>query len=122
VLAFPWAVAQKFGNDQAGGNDSALGNIGRGSGYARTLAVIGRLAVVYSTALAAFATVFWEALQLIGTWYVTRGLRTASPVYGVFAVVITLLSWIYPDAGTPSRGADQRPSPAAGEDPLAGRR
>jgi YihY family inner membrane protein len=41
------------------------------------------------------ATVFWEALQLIGTWYVTRGLAKASPVYGVFAVVITLLSWLY---------------------------
>jgi len=44
---------------------------------------------------AVIATVFWEALQLIGTWYVTRGLRTASPTYGVFAVVITLLSWLY---------------------------
>ena len=44
---------------------------------------------------AVIATVFWEVLQLIGTWYVTRGLRTASPVYGVFAVVITLLSWMY---------------------------
>jgi len=41
------------------------------------------------------ATVFWEALQLIGTWFVTRGLRTASPTYGIFAVVITLLSWLY---------------------------
>jgi len=44
---------------------------------------------------AIIATVFWEALQLIGTWYVTRGLRTASPTYGFFAVVITLLSWLY---------------------------
>jgi YihY family inner membrane protein len=44
---------------------------------------------------AILATVFWEALQLIGTWYVTRGLRTASPTYGLFAVVITLLSWLY---------------------------
>jgi YihY family inner membrane protein len=44
---------------------------------------------------AIIATVFWETLQLIGTWYVTRGLRTASPTYGVFAVVITLLSWFY---------------------------
>ena len=38
---------------------------------------------------------FWETLQLIGSWYVTRGLRHASPTYGVFAVVITLLSWLY---------------------------
>ena len=44
---------------------------------------------------AAIATVLWEALQLIGTWYVTRGLAHASPTYGVFAVVITLLSWLY---------------------------
>jgi YihY family inner membrane protein len=44
---------------------------------------------------AIIATVFWEALQLIGTWYVTRGLRSASPTYGAFAVVITLLSWLY---------------------------
>jgi YihY family inner membrane protein len=44
---------------------------------------------------AIIATVFWQALQLIGTWYVTRGLQNASPVYGVFAVVITLLSWLY---------------------------
>jgi YihY family inner membrane protein len=239
VLAFPWAVLQKFGNDQAGGKaaliayyglfalfplllllatilgfalagdpalreqliDSALGNIpvigdqlrsevhplegntaalvvgivgtiygSLGIGFAaqnamntvwnipyvrwpdiwkrylRTFGVIGLLglAVVSSTALAAFATavanglaatvlgvagsllvnlglfllafmvltaeplrprdvavgvvcatVFWETLQLIGTWYVTRGLAKASPTYGVFAVVITLLSWIY---------------------------
>ena len=239
VLAFPWAVAQKFGNDQAGGKaalmayyglfalfplllllatvlgfvlagnpalreqliDSALGNIpvigaelrsqvhplegntaalvigiagtlygSLGIGfaaqnamntvwnipyvcwppiwtrYARTFGAIGLLglASVSSTALTAFATavargetapvlavvasflvnlglfllafkvltaeplrvrdvavgavtatVFWEALQLAGTWFVTRGLRTASPTYGVFAVVITLLSWLY---------------------------
>jgi YihY family inner membrane protein len=44
---------------------------------------------------AVLAAVFWEALQLIGTWYVTRGLRSASPTYGFFAVVITLLSWLY---------------------------
>jgi YihY family inner membrane protein len=239
VLAFPWAVMQKFGNDQAGGKaaliayyglfalfplllllatilgfvlagdpalreqliDSALGNIpvigdqlrsevhplegntvalivgivgtiygSLGIGFAaqnamntvwnipyvrwpniwkrylRTFGVIGLLglAVVSSTALAAFATtiatglaatvlgvtgsvlvnlglfllafmlltaeplrprdvavgvvtatVFWETLQLIGTWYVTRGLAKASPTYGVFAIVITLLSWLY---------------------------
>jgi YihY family inner membrane protein len=239
VLAFPWAVAQKFGNDQAGGKaalmayyglfalfplllllvtilgfvlsgnpalraqviDSTLGNfpvigtelrsqlhplegnttalvigiagtiyasLGIGfaaqnamntvwnipyvrwppiwTRYARTFGVIGLLglASVSSTALTAFATavahgdtaavlavaasflvnlglfllafqvltaeplrvrevaigavaatVFWEALQLIGTWFVTRGLRNASPTYGIFAVVITLLSWMY---------------------------
>ena len=44
---------------------------------------------------AIIASAFWETLQCIGTWYVARGLRHASPTYGVFAVVITLLSWIY---------------------------
>ena len=41
------------------------------------------------------AAVFWQTLQLIGTWYVARGLQQASATYGVFAVVITLLSWLY---------------------------
>lgn len=40
------------------------------------------------------ATVFWGALQLAGTWYVSRALRHASATYGFFAVVIALLSWI----------------------------
>jgi YihY family inner membrane protein len=44
---------------------------------------------------AAFATLFWEALQLTGTWYITRQLRQVSATYGFFAVVITLLSWLY---------------------------
>jgi YihY family inner membrane protein len=81
---------------------------------ATVLAVIGSVAVNLGLFLLAFmvltaeplrlrevavgatiATVFWEALQLIGTWFVTRGLRHATPTYGVFAVVITLLSWLY---------------------------
>ena len=41
------------------------------------------------------ATVLWQTLQLLGTWYVTRGLQKASATYGIFAVVITLLSWLY---------------------------
>jgi YihY family inner membrane protein len=41
------------------------------------------------------AAVFWQTLQLIGTWYVAREFAQASPTYGVFAVVITLLSWLY---------------------------
>jgi YihY family inner membrane protein len=44
---------------------------------------------------ALIATVFWETLQLIGTWYVARGLRHAEPTYGFFAVTITLLSWLF---------------------------
>jgi YihY family inner membrane protein len=44
---------------------------------------------------AVFATVFWETLQIVGSWYVTRSLQHASPTYGVFAVIIALVSWIY---------------------------
>jgi len=44
---------------------------------------------------AVMATVFWMALQLIGTWYVTRVLHRASVIYGFFAVVIALLSWLF---------------------------
>jgi YihY family inner membrane protein len=41
------------------------------------------------------AAVFWQTLQLAGIWYVSRGLQQASATYGVFAIVITLLSWLY---------------------------
>ena len=41
------------------------------------------------------ASVFFQALQLFGTWYINRELHNASATYGVFAVVITLLSWLY---------------------------
>lgn len=44
---------------------------------------------------AVVATVFWEALQLVGTWYVARGLAHTEPTYGFFAVTITLLSWLF---------------------------
>ena len=44
---------------------------------------------------AVIATVFWEILQLIGTWYVARQLRTATPTYGFFAVAIALLLWLF---------------------------
>ena len=44
---------------------------------------------------AALAAVFWQTLQLIGSWYVGRDLQHNSDTYGFFAVVIVLLSWIY---------------------------
>jgi YihY family inner membrane protein len=44
---------------------------------------------------AALAAVFWQTLQLIGSWYVGRNLQHSSDTYGFFAVVIVLLSWIY---------------------------
>jgi YihY family inner membrane protein len=44
---------------------------------------------------AALATVFWQSLQAIGSWYVGRELAHNSDTYGFFGVVIVLLSWIY---------------------------
>jgi YihY family inner membrane protein len=44
---------------------------------------------------AALAAIFWQALQLVGSWYIGRGLQHNSDTYGFFGVVIVLLSWIY---------------------------
>lgn len=44
---------------------------------------------------AAVATVFWEGLQHLGSWYVRHVLRNADDTYGFFALVIALLSWMY---------------------------
>jgi YihY family inner membrane protein len=41
------------------------------------------------------AAVLYEALQLIGGWYVGHELRHAHTVYGTFAFVIGLLSYLY---------------------------
>jgi membrane protein len=41
------------------------------------------------------AAVAWEVLQTAGGYIVDRQLRHASSTYGVFAIVIGLLSWIY---------------------------
>jgi membrane protein len=41
------------------------------------------------------AAVSWELLQTAGGFIVDRQLRHASSTYGVFAIVIGLLSWIY---------------------------
>jgi len=38
---------------------------------------------------------FWTALHLLGGYYVAHQVRGASQVYGTFAVVIGLLSWLY---------------------------
>jgi YihY family inner membrane protein len=44
---------------------------------------------------AALAAVFWQSLQLIGSWYVGRELQHATSTYGFFGIVIVLLTWIY---------------------------
>ena len=44
---------------------------------------------------AALATVFWQMLQIAGSWYVGRELQHATETYGFFGIVIVLLAWIY---------------------------
>lgn len=44
---------------------------------------------------AALATAFWQALQAAGTFYVRHAIAHATDVYGFFAIVIGLLSWLY---------------------------
>jgi YihY family inner membrane protein len=44
---------------------------------------------------AALATVFWQSLQLLGSWYVGRELQHSTDTYGFFGIVIVLLTWIY---------------------------
>jgi YihY family inner membrane protein len=80
----------------------------------RVLLLIGSLAVNFALILLAYmvmtavhlewrdvilgavlATVFWQVLQLIGSWYVGRELHHATATYGFFGVVIVLLAWIY---------------------------
>jgi YihY family inner membrane protein len=41
------------------------------------------------------AAVGWQVLQLAGTWLVARQVSRASDVYGTFAIVIGLLTWLY---------------------------
>ena len=43
----------------------------------------------------ALATVFWQTLQLLGSWYVGHELQHATETYGFFGIVIVLLAWIY---------------------------
>ncbi len=81
---------------------------------ARVLLVVGSLVVNFGLILLAFnlttavalkwrdiyfgaalATVFWQTLQVIGSWYIGRELQHATNTYGFFAIVIVLLSWIY---------------------------
>ena len=44
---------------------------------------------------AVVAAIAWDILQTAGGYIVDRQLRHASSTYGVFAIVIGLLSWIY---------------------------
>ncbi len=44
---------------------------------------------------AGLAAIFWQTLQLIGSWWVGRELQHRTEVYGFFGTVIALLAWIY---------------------------
>ena len=41
------------------------------------------------------ATVFWQLLQHLGGYYIDHVLKRTGPLYGVFAVVLGLLAWLY---------------------------
>lgn len=41
------------------------------------------------------ATIGWEILQVLGGWYISHEVKSASAVYGTFALVIGLLAWIH---------------------------
>ncbi len=41
------------------------------------------------------ASVFWQLLQHLGGYYVDHVLKRSTPLYGVFAVVLGLLAWLY---------------------------
>jgi membrane protein len=41
------------------------------------------------------ATVFWQMLQHLGGYYIDHELKHTGPLYGVFALVLGLLAWLY---------------------------
>jgi len=41
------------------------------------------------------ASVFWQLLQHLGGYYIDHTLKRTSPLYGVFALVLGLLAWLY---------------------------
>ena len=41
------------------------------------------------------AAVFWQLLQHLGGYYVDHVLKRTGPLYGVFALVLGLLAWLY---------------------------
>ena len=41
------------------------------------------------------AAVFWQLLQHLGGYYIEHTLKRTGPLYGIFAVVLGLLAWLY---------------------------
>jgi membrane protein len=52
------------------------------------------------------ATIGWEILQVVGGWYISHEVKSASAVYGTFALVIGLLAWIHLGAMAVVLGAE----------------
>src|SRR5438445_439598 len=113
-LAFPVAGMRKFGDDR-GSSLAALLSLATSHGLALGG---GSLILTIAIDIAVVATAFhllpsdrpswreiapgailagclWAALQTAGSWIVTRQIQGASDVYGFFALVIGLLSWVY---------------------------
>jgi membrane protein len=55
---------------------------------------------------AIFAAVGWQALQLLGGWYIAHTIKGASNTYGTFAIVIGLLTFFYVAAQITLFGAE----------------
>jgi YihY family inner membrane protein len=102
------AVAIVAATGLAGAGTSGSGVIGRVSPLAGSLIVNLLLLAVTFQALtaiwvpwrrllpgAAVGALAWSVLQALGVYFVNRQLDHANLVYGVFAVVIVLLSWLY---------------------------
>ena len=68
--------------------------------------------------------IIWQLLQLFGTAYVGNVVKGAGATYGVFALVLGLLAWIFLAAvgvvleRRDQRRADQAPLPAVADDPV----
>jgi YihY family inner membrane protein len=88
-----------------------LGPLGRAAAAAVSVVVNGGLFLLAFRALTArsvtvrevlpgavLAAVGWQVLQAIGTGYVDSQLRGTSQVYGLFAIVLGLMAWIYLEA------------------------
>jgi len=41
------------------------------------------------------ATIFWQLLEHLGGLYIDHALKRTGPLYGIFALVLGLLAWLY---------------------------
>ncbi|HWX95535.1 MAG TPA: YihY/virulence factor BrkB family protein [Solirubrobacteraceae bacterium] len=55
---------------------------------------------------AIIAAVFWQLLQLLGGYYIEHLLKRTTPLYGVFALVLGLLAWLFLGAQLTIFGAE----------------